>query len=465
MRPSVLALAVALAACGPKVLWTGHTADRRAQVDVLEHNGATFVVVDGHRRAGYRGIAVRSLQLAGPHIAYAAQVGPHWKVVVDERHDRVPGPPFDSIGEIVLADTGRVAYAAERAGRWHVVVDGVAGPACDAILARTLRIENGRVLYGAQRAGRDHLVVDGAFGPAFDGIGQIVTTKDHVAYVGRLGTTVRAIVDGVAHPTWSGITKLTLTTTTAYTAYDGERWHVVVGARPIAAAMSIHRLAQRADGAHVAWIGVTGAGRALYVDTAPVTLTPSARSDAFAFRPSPAAELGLAFVERTEGGEHVVVDTVAGPTFDEVRAPIWSETGALAYAARRGPVWFVVHAGLEHGHATEISDPVFAADGRLAYVRRTARSSSRSETARITTVVVDGREFPFDLAFEDTLVLGPRGTWAIAAGDVARRTIFISINGTRRIDVPSREIYATALNSTTTDQLRIWTQRELARTR
>src|SRR5438094_5425641 len=102
---AVLALA-ASAACAPTVLWTGRTADRRHRVDIVQGSGAQWVMVDGHRRAAYRGIAAWSLATGdGGRIVYAARRGTGW-VVVDGR----AGPAFDGIGEIAVGARGRLAY-------------------------------------------------------------------------------------------------------------------------------------------------------------------------------------------------------------------------------------------------------------------------------------------------------------------------------------------------------------------
>jgi hypothetical protein len=138
---------------------------------VRRDGGLDYVVVDGKQRAAYRGIAGWSVAIAHDHIAFAARNDKWWFVVRDGHTDR---ERWSGIGELRLAENGKVVYSAERAGGWHVVQDGVVGPRHDAILANTLRIAGGHVAYVAQERNRSRVVVDGKLQDAFDGIGQLV---------------------------------------------------------------------------------------------------------------------------------------------------------------------------------------------------------------------------------------------------------------------------------------------------
>src|SRR5204863_8186242 len=113
-----LALGVLAAGCGPAVIWSGHTADRRHQVEVVERSGLRYVIVDGQRRAASHGGAGWSIALAGEHIAFAARVDDRWTVVTDGR----AGQRWDQIGGIELTAAGTPVYAAARDGAWYVVV-------------------------------------------------------------------------------------------------------------------------------------------------------------------------------------------------------------------------------------------------------------------------------------------------------------------------------------------------------
>ncbi len=447
--PCLLALAAAASGCGPSLIWSGHTPDRRHAVEVIEDAGLRYVVVDGRRRAAYRGIAAWSIAFGGGgHLAFAARVGGRWVVV----RDGVPGEPWDGVGELVLSATGRLAYAAQRAGGWHAVVDGRPGPRFDALLAGTLRFsaDGRRVVYAAEARGRFQVVVDGEPGPAFDGVGQLQLSADgaRVAYAARLGRDAHAVIDGKVGPRWAAVQRLALSDAggrVAYAALDRDGWRVVVDGEPGPRVDAVRHLAFRDDGRHVAWIARVGERDVLALDEVPVATARALRASAVSFRPAaaPGPGTGLVHVEPVTGGERVVADGVAGAVYDEVGTPIWSRDGRLAYAARRGAGWVVVADGRElpGGAADGAGDPVFSPDGRrLAYLVRRGRT---------WIAVVDGREHRFDLALEGSLAFSADGRrWAVIAGELARERLFFAIggerDGLRRVPLPAFEVYSAA---------------------
>ena len=265
-RTALTAAAVALiafAGCAPTVLWTGRTADRRHHIAIVKGGDAQWVVVDGQRRAAYRGIAAWSLATGdGGRVVYAARRGAGW-VVVDGR----PGPTFDGIGEIAIGARGRLAYAAERNGRWHVIVDGAAdrAPGWTAILAHTLAYspDGAHLVYAAEDAAGVHVVVDGVAGPAWSAVGQLATSDDgngraHAVYAARRGRDAFAVIDGAIGPRFDDIAQLTVARRGGSTAYLGTTEgaaHVVVdGAVGAAVHGEVRTLQVSADGAHVAYL-------------------------------------------------------------------------------------------------------------------------------------------------------------------------------------------------------------------
>lgn len=165
-----------------------------------------------------------------------------------------------------------------------------------------------------------------------------------------------------------------------------------------------------------------------------------------AFRPggAPGEGRGLAHVEPVERsfastfisrGERVVVDGVAGTTYDEVGTPIWSRDGRLAYAARRHDAWLLVVDGRELTGGDSVGEPIFSPDGRRlgCLVRRGAA----------TLVVVDGHDHRFEVAIEGSLAFSADSRrWAVIAGDAAGEQAFFSIDGARRVSIPAAEIHA-----------------------
>ena len=450
------ALLAVLASCTSQVIWSGHTDDRRRRIDIVLDGDHTFVVIDGKRTAGFAAVAAGSLALAGRHVAFAARHGAGWVVVGDGRQSAL----WDGVGAIELTATGRLAYSAERAGGWAVVVDGAAGPRFDAILAGSLRFsaDATRLAYAAGSAGAVRTVVDGQPGAPWQGIPQLGFSPDahHAGYVGRRGRDYHAVIDGAAGPAWSAIGALVLgpANHVAYAASDGAAWRVVADGEPGPAVAEVRRIAWRDDGRHLAWLAVSDGASVLALDGTPVAAAPHLRDAGFAFRPGATAgdAPGLAYISVAATGERMIVDGVAGPLFDEIGAPVWSASGKLAYAARRGRAWVVIGDGRELPGGGAVGTPVWSATDRLGYVARRGRT---------TVAVVDGRVFAFDLAFEDSLAFSRDGShWAVAAGALATEHLFFAIDGTRRIPIDAVELYATGGRE---DTLRRWTQAEADR--
>ncbi len=456
MRAALVALVATTAACGPSVMWSGRTADRRHRIEIVERSGLSYVVIDGQKRAAHEGLAGWSIALAGEHVAFAARVDKRWRVVVDGRQ----GPLWDEIGGIELTPSGTAVYLAANAGGWHVVIGDKVGPRFDAILAGTLRIVNGHVAYAGRHRGNVQVVHDGVLHPAFDGVGQLELSADgsRSIYAARRGEAAHVVVDRAVEPAWGAVSRLTLGPGDhwAYAASEGDGWRLVVDDKVGPVVDVIRSITFREDGEHVAWTAQLAPGLdVLCVDDAPIApLSDPAR---FALRPAmPDGALGLAYVIDAGTGQQVVVDSRHEPVYDAIGSLVWSRTGRLAYTAKRGTAWFVVADGRELWGGEHVSEPVFSDDGRrLGFVALRGKG---------TYVVVDDTTHRFDLAFDDSLVFSRDGAhWAVIAGEVAREQLFVAIDGDReRITLPAREIYSAA---TAHDPrvLRDWTAAELAR--
>jgi hypothetical protein len=479
MRSALLALALAAAGCGPTLIWSGRTPDRLHDVRVVRDSGLDYVVVDGQRRAAYHGVAGWSVALAPDHIAFAARVGARWTIVHDGRIGR---ETWDGIGELRLAADGSLVYIAQRGRSWYVVArDGhgghdLLGPAVDAVLAGTLRIAGNHIAYVGQRGPKVHAVVDGQLGPAYDGIGQLSLAADgRIAYAARINLEAHAVIDGAVGPACDGIAQLQLGPYghSAYVATFGDETRLVIDGEPGAAVESIRDIVFRDDGAHVAWLGRMGKLDVLALDDHPVATWPARRAAKIAFRPtsvpaSPAGQgavaagvagVGLAYVQTTEqplAGEQLVIDGAVGPIYDEVHAPVWAPDGHVAYAARRGRQWLIVDGIRELDAGDAVGDPVFAGT-RMGYAGRRGKTSY---------VAVDGREYPYDLVFVDTVLFSADGArWGAVAGDRTREQLFLVIDGARRIPVAVHELYSAVASGSGEWTLRDWLQAELDRPR
>jgi hypothetical protein len=474
MRAAALAL-VACAACAPTVLWTGRTADRRHRVEIVRGSGAQWVIVDGQRRAAYRGIAAWSLATGdGGRIVYAAQRGARW-VVVDGR----PGPEFDGIGEIAIGAHGRLAYAAERGGRWQVIVDGAAdrAPRWTAILAHTLAFsqDGAHLVYAAEDASGIHVVVDGAPGPGWTGVAQLAMDDagTHVVYAARRGRDAFAVIDGAIGPRFTEIAQLAVArpgVRTAYLGNAGRAAHVVVdGAVGPAVQGRVRTLQLSPDGAHVAYVATDpAAGDRVICDGAELAAAPphAVAASSLAFVAAPTCALAYVLEEPT--GMRVVRAGVAGPRYDEVGGLAVSPDGNhVGYAARRGAAWCVVIDGREHDAGRWAEAPIWSRDGtRTGYLTRRGGQA---------VAVVDGRDYRFDIALDGTLAFSRDSrSWSIVAGDLARQELYFAIDGIRRVPLPAGELYSAAaaltlahppLDPATPNVLGLWSAAEADRAR
>lgn len=448
MRAASLLVVAAFGACGPTVIWSGHTADRQRRIDVVQQGGLDYVAIDGERRAAYHGIAGWSVQTAGSHIAFAARVNHAWLVV----RDGVAGPAFDAIGAIVLDDTGACAYAARHGGRWQIVDARGASPPYDAILDGSLQITDGHVGYVAEQARHVHAVIDGAAGPAYDAIGDLIVTADGAAYTARTGDDAYVVANGTPSERWGAVARLAVSHGhVAYAASGGAGWHVVHDADVGPTVDTVEELVLGADGTAVAWSGTIASATVVALGDQPLASWPGTSRARVALSPRGS----LAFVAPVDtGGEQVIADGHAGAIYDEIRRPAWSASGMLAYAARRGATWLLVAGDREVVQATALGDPVWSATGRLGIVAKRGRD---------TLIVVDGHEYKVDLAFEDSLAFSADGAhWAAIAGDLAHERLYIWVDGARAIALPSHELYSAAA-SQPPDVLRAWVAAELAR--
>jgi hypothetical protein len=445
-----------LVGCGPSLIWSGHTADRRHRIEVVERAGLSYVIIDGQRRAAYHGVAGWSIALAGDHVAFAARVDDRWRVVVDGR----AGEDWDEIGGIEILPDGTAIYIAARAGRWHVVVGRTTGPGFDAIVAGSLRFTSDHVAYAGRRGTQVHVVHDGREHRGFDGVGQLELSRDgsRSIYAGRRGDDAYVVVDGVERSRWGAVSRLTLGPDThwAHAASEGHGWRLVVDGHVGPVVDSIRSIVFRDDGSQVVWTAMIEGIAVLSLDEHPIAaLSLPAR---FALRPSRAGqELAIAYViDAGAKQQRVVVGTQVGPIFDEIGTLVWSFSGRLAYTARRDTKWLVVVDGSEQDGGDRVGPPTFSLDGeRVGFIATRGKASY---------AIVDGAAHRFDLVFEDSITFSSDGAhWAVIAGDVAREQLFIAIDGDRqRVVLSAREIYSAA-TAHDPEVLRAWIAAELAR--
>ena len=142
------------------------------------------------------------------------------------------GPSATAIGEMAFsADGRRLAYAAERNGAWHVVVDGQLGEPFDSLFAGSLDFDTTgrRYAFVAWQDGLAVPVVGGIRRSAHDAVAQIGFSSDgrRFGYLARDAGGVRLSVDGVFGDEHDTITEFRFSPSSrevAYIARDAGLW-------------------------------------------------------------------------------------------------------------------------------------------------------------------------------------------------------------------------------------------------
>lgn len=474
MRLAAAALGLAACVHAPSLVWSGHTADRRHELAIVHQDNVEWVTIDGARRAAYRAIAAWSIAASdGDRVVYAAMRGDRWIVVDDGTMSR---DAWDAIGELVVAPH-RLAYAAERAGSWYVVVGGVAGQAWSEILAHTLRFSRDGTHHVYVARDRSHasddapgaerdpdctrVVVDGVPGPRWAGVGQLLIASDGtVRYAARRGdethvvsvwpgphSTARPRSGGPGErapeigPAYRNITLLDASG--AYAALAADGWYVVGPRGELAGPYDAVRTLITRD-EHVAWIARAGAedvvacdggivGRAAATTIAPGSLVMLSRA------------CDLAYVAQGAAGARLVRGGIQGAAYDEISG-VAARGDRIGYAGRHDGQWSVVIDGQVRDTGTWTSGPVFSSDAaRVGFlVRRDRRMAA----------IVDGTPHWFDMVLDGSLAFSRDGSrWAVVAGDVAREQLFFAIDGVHHVPLSMHELYSAAAMHSLGDSL------------
>lgn len=396
VAPVVLGALPLVAGCRPAPAWHAVSPDHGTRVLVREGRGGTCVTVAArapHARRCHDAVNVSGLAFArrGGSVAYAARDGDRWRVF----HDGRASAAWAGVGPPVLsADGARLAHAASDGVAWRVIVDGIRGAPFDSVVAGSIGFDDAarRVAYAAWRGDSAHVVIDGIAGRGWRAVDRLgfAPGSGPVAWVGALG----------------------------------DRHHLVVGDSAGPANLAV---------GEIAW---TRAGDR------------------------------LAYAARADHGWHVVAGTWRSEPYGEVRALAWLGTGdeaSPAFVARAGAREAVVVRGAPHAWHGRVGALVVTRGGRWGYVAdgeqvlvdgrplaierlvtelAIADDGSRHAylaAAGDTMLVVDDRgRHRFDLVVDGTLqFVDGTSAWACIAGDRARRTLFVVVDGrrtTRRLD-------------------------------
>ena len=405
---------VAWVACAPRVVWVGSDPYRRIQAEVRSQGGAQWMRLGGQDQEHYQAIGAAGIVFSndGTRVAYPAERAGRWWMVVDGQ----PQGPWDGVADPAFSRDGKhLAFLAEQAGQWRAVVDGVIGPPSPAVQRGTLRFS-----VNAEHWGYVALPKDGCAAIAIDG----VVGPCHTAVVSMRVTNLGAA---------------------AATVRDGARFHFLFGEQMGPAVDGIGAWAISEDGRRFAYAALEGKRWHAVVDG--VSGAPADGVRDFQFGDEGAR---LAFVATDPGRARVVVDGAEGPPFLLVGKPLLAAHGPrVAYSAQDAQGAWVVVDEDRQGPFAAVLDVVLSGDGR--HVAFLARRDGR------VRVVHDGVETPLAVALDHSLVLSADGEhWAVVSGDAAAQQLWVSIDGKRKVAASSDDVFGDA------QSLRPWVDRTLA---
>ncbi len=183
------------------------SADGKTIAYLAVRRGKYVVIKDGVEGKEYASITDLTINPTG-RVAYRAVSGTEQRVVVNEKE----GPACEEIvqGSLAFSKTGaRFGYGEKKNGGFHLVVDGMAGSAMQAVGPPVFSPQGTRVAYKAARDLDELVVLDGKEGASFFGIstdGPVFSADgSRLAYVARRGISWVVVVDGVAGDPYDGI--------------------------------------------------------------------------------------------------------------------------------------------------------------------------------------------------------------------------------------------------------------------
>ena len=429
-RPGPLLLVFLLTSC-THVVWYGRSDDRRHIASVIEERGGQHVRFDTIDGPDFEGIGVEALG--------------------------VQGPRFDAIGEVQLRGE-RVAYTAERAGKWHVVVDGTPGPAFDTILPGSLTFgPRERLGYAAEAERAVFAVLDGARSAPMDGVGQLRFSDDgaRAGFVGRRQGASWVVIDGLEQGPYESVAELHLGPPDVFVVRSDGAWHVASAGQLSEGFEKIAGLIT--SGGTPAWAGRRG--RETWIFDGTRQLGPFASIKSQLARDTSGR---IVFVAQNAAGWIVVTGERERGPWTEVETPVLAGAHVGFIGERAGRSVLVLD-GEERTTWEWAGSLVLSPDGtRLAHLAR---------RGALNLVVVDGVERPVDLAVAGTLAFSKDGRrFGCVTGEKKTRRLFITRDDGPRTLVDMEEVVAaltrtpeTLLTSPDVTLLRRWVEAELER--
>jgi len=369
---------------GRHLAWRAHTTPRVQSPDYAQYvlfdgsAGPRFGHIETYRRDGNAHF-VLAVSADGKHVLYAGRDRARNLTAVLLDHEPIGRHPKIWPESLCFSpDSERTAYAYKRDGRWHMVVDGQAGPGYEIVRKgpSIFSPDSKRHAYCGRKGGQWVCVVDGKEQKPYEDVRSVVFSPDsrRVAYYALTGRSGRAkqyvvVVDGAERPAANGISggfvfspdgkrlayalfrdHSNLSLVRAAVVLDGEqgRWFDYV-----------NYLRFSPDGRRFAYMARVGTTYSIVLD-GEATGWPGMGPCVF----SPDSNR-WAHVTRDGDTYRMVIDGQPGPAFDGVGGPVFSpDSRRVAHLARRGETWRMVVNGEEGPEFDFVQDIVFSPDSR-----------------------------------------------------------------------------------------------------
>ncbi len=405
---------------GKPLLWYGHNPARNERFEIRAQEKTQWLTSTAGKRAGpFDEISVPDLSwgTGGRRFFVPARRNGRWHMIVDFE----PSPAWSGVAApLFSADEKHFAYGAESEGGWTVVRDGTRGRRWDRLIEGSLSFSPNGTRFGyAALAGRcAQAVVDENDSPCFRDVLSVVTT-DNVA---------NDLVVGV-------LTDIP----------------VVVSMRGATPLRGLEKFFAHAASGH--WVAIlrNGGAVSLLSEDGPVDEAQEFRLLRFSSR----GDLVYA-AHRAQGWYAVMGARQEGP-FKAIHALVSRDGGAEGGSIVRdqNDRTYVRMGEQTQGPWQNASGLVFSPNGqRCAYV---------ADTGKLPTIVADNLRYPFDVVVETSISFSRDSAhWAALVGARSSRTLFITVDGTRRIPFDSEELFgAKTQEAGSPERLRRWVAAEL----
>ena len=274
----------------------------------------------------------------GEHVAFAMNRQGQWHMMVDGQL----GPSCEYVWPPSISEAGgTVAYAVLTGDEYAVVVGDVMGKRYDGLDAALAVSPNGNhYAYAVPKGDKWCMVMDGVEGQTYEQASDITFSPDgeHYAYIISRGQNTFFVIDGIEQALYDGVAPHVefgpQGQRHVYFALDGDRNLVVLDGEEFDAVDGLVAVSFSDDGKHCAYVIRRGTQLVVFIDGQEKWTMLGERCFRPVFSPD-----GTRLACRIDvGGRYrVVVDGVAGRVLDSSSEPVFSPDGShFAHTASEG---------------------------------------------------------------------------------------------------------------------------------